>query len=804
MSVIGSNILAGSSGQGGAYNLTNSLRFRKSANGYLSRTMNATSTTYTVSVWVKRGLLSGYQYIFASGPNSASSDKGIAFDTSTNQLYAFNGSTQALSTAVFRDPSAWYHVVMSVNSGTASVYVNNVNTGISQSSMSLGTYGRIGRFNDSSSANDFDGYMAEFNLIDGQALTPSSFGETSSTTGVWIPKKYTGTYGTNGFYLKFTDTTSTSTLGTDFSGNSNTWTVNNISLTAGSTYDSMTDVPTLTSATAANYCVYNPLNKFSSTTITNGNLLVTNGSSGDGWSTTGSTFAFPQTGKWYAEFTIVNRPFSGSTGIGIVPSNINFLNQSGDSARFAWGRVYFDNSGIIGPSNASVQNTSQAPTYTTGDIISVAFDSDNGTVWWAKNGTWTNSGNPATGTNPAYSGLTATAYPMGFVITSEGYSSSQISGNWGQLPFTYTPPSGFVRMNTFNLPTPTIGATASTTANKYFDATLYTGNGTTNVITNASSFQPDFVWCKSRSASLFHGLYDSVRGAGSTKGLYSNDTAAEGFNSAFQNLVSFNSNGFTLGATSSQNNINENGTTFVGWQWRASNTTAVTNTNGSIISTVSANTTAGFSIVTYTGNGTAGATVGHGLGVAPAMFVTKRRSTSGSNWTVYHQSLGGTRALYLNTTEAQQTFSDIWNNTNPNSTTFTLGTTDNTNLNGGTYVAYCFSQVAGYSAFGSYTGNGSTDGTFVYTGFRPRYVMTKRSDAVESWRIGDAARSPYNAVVLELFANLSNAEENNSNPIDYLSNGFKIRTSSSSHNASGGTYIYMVFAENPFKYANAR
>ncbi len=166
MSVIGSNILAGSSGQGGAYNLTNSLRFRKSANGYLSRTMNATSTTYTVSVWVKRGLLSGYQYIFASGPNSASSDKGIAFDTSTNQLYAFNGSTQALSTAVFRDPSAWYHVVMSVNSGTASVYVNNVNTGISQSSMSLGTYGRIGRFNDSSSANDFDGYMAEFNLIE--------------------------------------------------------------------------------------------------------------------------------------------------------------------------------------------------------------------------------------------------------------------------------------------------------------------------------------------------------------------------------------------------------------------------------------------------------------------------------------------------------------------------------------------------------------------------------------------------------------------------------------------------------------
>jgi hypothetical protein len=477
MSVIGSNILAGASGQGGAYNLTNSLRFRSSASAYLNRTPASSTnrTTWTWSAWVKRGELNTADCLLGSGTNVNAGNGVTEIGFSSDQFFTWTYLSGVVwfvqSTQVFRDPSAWYHFVVAVDTtqATASnrvkMYVNgsqitalatatyptqNYNTGFNSTDAH-----NIGRRPDNS--NLLDSYLAEVNFVDGLALTPSSFGETSSTTGVWIPKKYTGTYGTNGFYLPFTDnsaltTSSNAGLGKDFSGNSNYWTTNNISITSGSTYDSMTDVPTLTSATVANYCVYNPLNKFSSTTITNGNLLVTNGSSGDGWSTTGSTFAFPQTGKWYAEFTIVNRPFSGTTGIGIVPSNISFVNQSGDSARFAWGRVYFDNSGIIGPNNASVQNTSQAPTYTTGDIISVAFDSDNGTVWWAKNGTWTNSGNPATGTNPAYSGLTATAYPMGFVITSEGYSSSQISGNWGQLPFAYTPPTGFVRLNTFNLP----------------------------------------------------------------------------------------------------------------------------------------------------------------------------------------------------------------------------------------------------------------------------------------------------------------------------------------------------------------
>jgi hypothetical protein len=358
-------------------------------------------------------------------------------------------------------------------------------------------------------------------------------------------------------------------------------------------------------------------------------------------------------------------------------------------------------------------------------------------------------------------------------------------------------------MNTFNIPTPTIGATASTTANKYFDANLYTGNGTTNAITNVG-FQPDFVWVKSRSDAYFHGLYDAVRGAGSTKGLYSNDTVAEGTYSAFQNLVSFDSNGFTLGATSNTNNINANASTFVGWNWKA-NGAGVTNTNGSINSTVSANTTAGFSIVTYTGNGTAGATIGHGLGAVPTFIIVKNRSSS-QNWLVYSAVYGANMYGYLNLTNAWVTDTTGFNNATPTSTVFTVGTALETNGSTNNLVAYCFTPIAGYSAMGSYTGNGSTDGPFIFTGFRPEFILIKlASSGGESWTINDAARNTYNVSDSILYPNLSDAEGVGAGAyIDFLSNGFKIRNNNPRNNSSSATYIYYVVAQSPFKYANAR
>jgi hypothetical protein len=382
------------------------------------------------------------------------------------------------------------------------------------------------------------------------------------------------------------------------------------------------------------------------------------------------------------------------------------------------------------------------------------------------------------------------------------YGGADIAVNFGQQPFAYTPPTGFVALNTFNLPTPTIGATASTTANKYFDATLYTGNSSTQTVTNSGSMQPDWVWIKDMSAVSQHVLTDSVRGV--DKQLFSSLTNAE--QTSATAITSFNSNGFTTGANPSPTGAtNSSPDAFVAWQWRASNATAVTNTAGSITSTVSASTTAGFSIVTYTGTG-ANATVGHGLGVAPSMVIVKRRPTAGSNFPVWHTGIANTEYLMLNSTNAKTTGLAWWNSTSPTSTVFSVGSDPDTN---GTVaiVAYCFAPVAGYSAFGSYTGNGSSDGPFVYTGFRPRFIMWKRSDSTGDWIIFDTARDTYNYADKQLVPNTSGAEQVTGGGFvreDFLSNGFKVRSTDSYINANGGTYIYMAFCESPFKFSNAR
>jgi len=282
----------------------------------------------------------------------------------------------------------------------------------------------------------------------------------------------------------------------------------------------------------------------------------------------------------------------------------------------------------------------------------------------------------------------------------------------------------------------------------------------------------------------------------------SNATDAE--QSAYSMFTAWTSDGFSL-ATTGGNNTNGSGRNYVGWAWKA-NGSGVSNTAGSISSTVSANTDSGFSIVTYTGNSTAGATIGHGLGIAPSLIITKTRSTSLGNWGVYHGSLGATKALNLNNTLAAFTSSLWWNNTAPTSSVFTVSTSNDVN-GASTYVAYCFAPVAGYSDFGSYTGNGSADGPFVYTGFRPRYVMVKRTDiggAGFDWFIWDTARNTYNQMASNLTANQSVAEGVTAYPLDALSNGFKVRNSATAYNASGGTYIYACFAENPFKLALAR
>jgi len=801
MSVIGSNILAGASGQAG-YFLTNSLRFRSSASAYLNRTggtaTNAQKATY--SFWFKRGALTTGQWIFTGGAGSATT------------LIGFNGSSDALSvlltdvsgegnitTAVFRDPSAWYHFVIAIDTTQATtadrakIYVNGVLQTVTVSNGGIGLNANwgfntantlnIGRYTGGSSYTD--GYLAEVNFIDGQALTPSSFGETSTSTGVWIPKKFVGTYGTNGFYLPFTNTASTSTLGNDFSGNSNTWTVNNISLTAGSTYDSMTDVPTLTSATAANYAVMNPLirttNNSGSISQADGNLSSTIGS----YANTALATIGVTSGKWYWEMTPTATNNGAYFYIGIVAQGFNNAAQpSGDPLQWA----YYAFNGNKNNNN----NVAYGASYTTNDVIGVALDMDAGTLTFYKNGA---------SQGVAYSsGLTG--YTM-FPMCSFGNTGTiTVVSNFGQRPFAYTPPTGFVRLNTFNLPTPTIGATAAELANEYFDATLYTGNGSTNTITNSGSMQPDLLWTKRRSAISDHYLQDSVRGV--NKALFSDLTDSE--YTITSTTTTLNNNGFSFNG--GESGLNANTSTYVAWQWRASNATAVTNTAGSITSTVSANTSAGFSIVTYTGTGV-NATVGHGLGATPSMVTVKCRSAAGESWHTYHVGLSSlANTVYLNGIAAQGSFPTCFNSMSTlNSTVFSLGTDGASNGSGRTYVAYCFAPVAGYSAFGSYTGNGSADGPFIFTGFRPRYIMIKSTVETSNWFVYDTARDTYNTMDSLLFPSDSGAEYTDAGyALDALSNGFKIRATGTygGYNNNGNGYIYMAFAESPFRYANAR
>jgi hypothetical protein len=329
------------------------------------------------------------------------------------------------------------------------------------------------------------------------------------------------------------------------------------------------------------------------------------------------------------------------------------------------------------------------------------------------------------------------------------------------------------------------------------DVKLYTGNGSTQTISGLN-FSPDFVWIKERNSAENHQLQDIVRGA--TNRLFSNLTAAESADAG--SLTSFNSDGFSLGNAGNYNGLND---TYAAWCWDAGTTTS-SNGSGSITSQVRANASAGFSVVTYTGNGTGGATVGHGglVNLANGMIIVKRRD-SAVNWFVGHGSQGWTKVFEgLNTTAAISTTSAAWNNTSPTSTVFTLGTETSMNGNGGTFVAYCFAPVAGYSSFGSYTGNGSTDGTFVYTGFRPRWILYKPSNrSATDWVLWDTARNPYNIASNYLLANTSGAE-GSVGIVDILSNGFKLRVTSTGNNGAGDEIIYAAFAESPFAYARAR
>ena len=814
------------SAEEGGYQIERSLRFDSSASASLSRTPASAGNreTWTWSGWVKRSALNGTRPLFGVVAGSCGDlVTRLQFDTSNRLIFQDFAACGAIyfnliTTQVFRDVSAWFHVVVAVDTTQATstnrvkLYVNgsqvtafgtatypslNHNTAWNST---LGKY--IGREGD---PNYFNGYLTEINFIDGSTPATTTrvvngvtqtilteFGEFNEDTGVWQPIEYTGSYGTNGFYLDFADNSSVAALGYDAAG-SNDWSVNGISVTAGKDNDSLVDTPTnygtdtgLGGEVRGNYATLNAVD-YNATylSLSNGNLQQTYGGVAAA-AASRATMMLPTTGKWYWEVYInatgggageriragITRPTTAISGNSIDSSATSYLQMSNGQKR------------------TGTTDSTYGAGFSAGQYIQVLYDATAGAIYFGQNNSYANG----TGSfNQAFSGAVAafTSLSGEFMPCFITYGGADIAVNFGQRPFAYTAPSGFKALCTQNLPEPTI-----VDGGEYFNTVLYTGNGSTQSITGVG-FQPDWVWAKSRSSAEANFILDAVRGA--TKNLYTNGLPGE----FTQNTVTaFNADGFSVGSQAS--GVNTNTTPYVAWNWKAGNSN-VTNTDGTITSTVRANPTAGFSIVTYTGTG-ATATVGHGLGVAPSMVIVKDRTAASSNrWAVYHAGMtNATYWMYLEGTPAQAVDTTVWDSTSPTSSVFSIGTSTNVGTNLHTYVAYCFAAIPGYSAFGKYTGNGSNNGVFVYTGFRPKWILMKRTDSTTGWNIYDTARDTYNAATKRLQPNLSNAENTVNGIIDILSNGWKFRNTNTDWDASGGTYIYAAFAENPFKYSLAR
>lgn len=748
---------------GGGYEIDQSIRFNDDDSAYLSRTPGSAGNrkTFTFSCWVKRANLTGAnQPIFSAG-----GDDWLMFLSAETLGFNTSGSNyRVVTTQLFRDPGAWMHIVLRVDTTNATagdrlrLYVNgseitdfgtdtNPTLNFDTAFNSTGEH-NIGKLVGASQY--FDGYLAEIHHVDGTSLGPDSFGEANSD-GVWIPKKPSGlSYGTTGFHVNGADS---SDLGADQVG-SNDWTSNNLATT-----DQMPDTPSL------NHWTLNPLD--SGSTLANGNLQNKGGSS-----TNTHAPAFPKTGKWYVEIDCIdiNTGTAGAHFFGIcdasVPYSANFTTHAATSAgQQRGGQLKKDNS-----------NTSSGTAVNDGDVIALAFDADNLTLDLYVN-------NSASGSQ--ITGLTDVQYKLWI---QDGGTVTNMQFNFAEASFEYTPPTGFKALSTANLVTPSI-----TDGSAYFNPVLFTGNSGTAFSVTGVGFQPDFVWGKPRSYADNHRLMDVVRG--STKQLISNATNAE-FTQA-QGITSFDSDGFTVGT---HNGLNTGTNTYVGWCWLADNTTGSSNTDGSINTTAtSVNTTAGFSISKYDGSGS-NATVGHGLGIAPKMVIVKEMTDSRS-WVVYHEGIGdAAKVFYLNQTAAAGTDATVWNSTAPTSTVFSVGTANGSNGSGNTYIAYAFAEIPGYSSIGSYTGNGSaTDGPFVYTGFKPAFVMFKvSSNAPTGWAIIDNKRSnPFNPTDGLLQPDQSGAE-GTTDKWDILSNGFKVRTTWPAVNGNGYTVTYMAFAEHPF------
>lgn len=761
------------------YQIEHSARFRSEAGARMARTFGipTSQNVWTLSSWMK--LTANQSYYFGCSSNSYLSHNGLT--TSDLALYSNGVRWNAASPELYRDFSAWYHLITTCNGENFTQYVNGILVGQGTAINAFNSEGCIHRLGSFREAGDSDCYMADVHLIDGQALSPSAFGRFDEN-GIWVPIRYAGTYGANGCRLEFKDA---SNLGLDTSGNGNHWTVN--SLTAA---DRMLDTPT------NNYCTWNPVSPVGNFTLSNGNLTAAF-SSATGQKSLHGTLAVPSDSRTDGYYFEVTWSSFSQYGIGAVYVGVAAVSTSAtDSPCRSIAGEPEGSSLMWAISDEGIKYNNQVGASCKGSNLSDGlismFAVKDGKLWIGDttNG-WYANGDPSAGTHPAYSGLTGLVRP--FIAQSNEIART---GTWvlnaGQSSFTGTPPDDFKALCTTNLP-----AVSIKKPKDHFNTLLYTGNGGTKAVTGLG-FQPGLLWGKERNAVRSHFLQNEVVGPQSR--LSSNGTDAEVFQPADGYVKSFDPDGFTLTAGSnSAQTVNENGGAYVAWAWKGAGA-ATLNNDGTLPSQVSADSKAGFSIVSFHTDGVSGRTVGHGLGAEPTFTILKAREDATTNhWYVHHRDgcppSGGT-GMALNLTIAPSASHPSLNSWS--STVLNLRT-----LSAGNWIAYCFAEIPGYSKFGSYMGNGSSDGPFVHCGFRPRYLLIKDIGTDGNWIIHDTARSPYSDNVGATLNTNAAYADSADHAFDDCANGFKLRgTPYGDFNHSGRTYIYAAFAEHPFGGSN--
>ena len=800
-----------------------SLRFDANSNTRLTRTIGSTSNrrTYTYSWWLKRSYESAEQYVWYVGASSGTPYLDARFEANSHELqiqdYTPSRPIRFITNRKFRDCTSWMHFVFAVDTtqGTASnrakLYIN----GVQETSFSTETYPdqnydssanvsghiQVWGTNQASTSNDLEGYLAEAHFVDGQQLTPSSFGFTDPVTNIWMPKRYEGTHGTNGFHLDFSDNSSASALGIDKSINGNDFTVSNFG-----THDALKDSPLNNQ-----FCTWNTISTKNLPELREGNLkqMGTNNTACNG--TIGVT-----SGKWYWEQYCLT-DIDNNSVITIAGVTRYETENDGDiepRVAYTTGRSYYrgiNNSGVYAYKNYNSTTNNEinsGGTFWGGAVIGFRLDLDAGTLKYYTNNTLvhTDSTIPTDGTRifPLNSNTNSGTSRYNSIVSNFGQDSSfagnkTAQGNTdenGIGDFYYPVPSGFRALNAKNLPKPT---TSILNPDQHFKALLYTGTGSSNIV-EGLNFTPDMVWVKGRDTNGYeHMIIDSVRGG--TKSIVPNSADPESTHGG--RSMTFYNRGVRWNSDSG--NCNANGEDYVLWCWKGGGT-AVSNTDGSVTSTISANQEAGFSIVQFESQSSGTITVGHGLGRKPAFWMWKSIDNT-IGWYNYHKSIGYNGWINLNTTSQATTGNAAAWGAEPTDTVLTHGSGL---VNQNTIMMYVWAEIPGFSKFGSYVGNGNADGPFVHCGFRPAFVLTKMYDGInENWTISDSTRSTYNPVDLFLRPDEAVMDTSGAATMDFCAQGFKLRNTDTKTNRDGGKFIFAAFAEQspvtPYdEFTNAR